>query len=244
MSETAKKGGRYTKKDREERKLQVFHLHFEESKSAVEIAKLLNVNRNTINDDISYWYQQVGNQQNVKDITPKVTRQILLIHLQRDRLIDYLEDAKTIQEKIKIEKLVFDMDNKLTNIYLKMLANNKEFPIYIKPEDVVEDTYDDISENTVFEFTKYLISSYKGHDPDIVYSADELRFSFCEKNKCPYEYAIRVVEKMKLLELSICLDPKHDPYRVVFTSPGDTSMRYLIAKFARLRGYVPSQVTK
>jgi len=49
-----KKGGPYSKKEQEERKIQVYHLHFEENKSAVEIAELLNVNRNTINDDIKY----------------------------------------------------------------------------------------------------------------------------------------------------------------------------------------------
>ena len=57
-----KKGGPYTKKEQEERKIQVYHLHFEENKSAAKIAELLNVNRNTINDDIRYWHLQLANE--------------------------------------------------------------------------------------------------------------------------------------------------------------------------------------
>ena len=44
-----KKGGRYTKKEQEQRKIEVYHLHFEQDKSAVKIAELLEVNRNTVN---------------------------------------------------------------------------------------------------------------------------------------------------------------------------------------------------
>ena len=63
LSEEIKKGGRYTKKEQEERRLQVYHLHFEQEKPAVKIAELLNVNRNTINDDIRYWHQQLASEE-------------------------------------------------------------------------------------------------------------------------------------------------------------------------------------
>lgn len=242
LAEQTKKGGRYTKKEQEERKLQVYHLHFEEEKSAVEIAKMLNVNRNTINDDIQYWYQRIGNETNIEDITTKLARQILLLHIQRDRMLDYLEDVESVSEKIKIERFIFDIDNKLTSIYSKMLDNKQEFPIKIKIKDVDEDTFDDINENVVKEFVKYLTSSYKKSDSDIIYSENELRFAFMDKKKCDYSYASRVIEKMKHDGLTYCNDPSHDPMRIVFSSPGDQSMRYLIAKFAKLRGYVTSKV--
>jgi len=38
LVEQIKNGGRYTKKEQEERRIQVYHLHFEENKSAVQIA--------------------------------------------------------------------------------------------------------------------------------------------------------------------------------------------------------------
>ena len=76
LVEPQKKGGRYTVKEKEERRIQVYHLHFEENKSAVKIATLLDVNRNTINDDISYWHSQLANEINSEDLTAKLIKQI------------------------------------------------------------------------------------------------------------------------------------------------------------------------
>ena len=55
MALETKKGGPYTKLQLEKRRDEVFKLHFEYGYHAVQIAKLLNVNRNTINEDIKYW---------------------------------------------------------------------------------------------------------------------------------------------------------------------------------------------
>ena len=49
-----KRGGPYTKREQEERRLEVYHLHFEEKLTAVAIADTLKVNRNTINEDIKF----------------------------------------------------------------------------------------------------------------------------------------------------------------------------------------------
>jgi len=68
LFEPVKKGGRYTKKEQEERRLQVFHLHFEKKRPAVEIAELLKVNRNTINEDIKFWKRRIGNDTNTLDV--------------------------------------------------------------------------------------------------------------------------------------------------------------------------------
>jgi hypothetical protein len=68
LAEQVKKGGRYTKREQEERKLQVYHLHFEQNKPAVKIAELLNVNRNTVNDDIIYWHQQLASEMNAQTL--------------------------------------------------------------------------------------------------------------------------------------------------------------------------------
>ena len=76
LIEPVKKGGRYTKKEQEERRLQVHHLHFDENKSAVEIAEVLNVNRNTINEDIKFWSSRFVNKSNELDVFSKMTKQI------------------------------------------------------------------------------------------------------------------------------------------------------------------------
>ena len=229
-----KKGGRYTKKEQEERKLQVYRLHFEEETPAVEIAKLLGVNRNTINDDISYWYQRIGNQINVKGITAKIARQILLMHTQRDRMLEYLEDDESISGKIKIEKFIFDVDNKLSSIYSKMLDNHQEFPIKTKA-DCSKVSDGEITADTVKEFVMYLISSYNKSDSNIVYSENELITNFIMLTQCDVPYANRVIAKMLRYGLSHCIDPKHDQLAASFNTPGDTSTRYTIKKFALIR---------
>lgn len=60
ISEPEKKGGRYTKKEQEERRLRVHQMHFEDNQPAVKIAEILNVSRNTVNEDIKFWYLQFG----------------------------------------------------------------------------------------------------------------------------------------------------------------------------------------
>ena len=47
-----KKGGPYSKHDRDARRNEVYKLHFEYGYSARKIADLMKVNRNTVNGDI------------------------------------------------------------------------------------------------------------------------------------------------------------------------------------------------
>ena len=86
LVQSTKKGGRYTRKERKESRIKVYHLHFEENKTAVKIAEFLGVNRNTINDDIAYWHSQLVHEFNSQDLTAKMTKQIQRMELQRDRL--------------------------------------------------------------------------------------------------------------------------------------------------------------
>ena len=124
LVESIKKGGRYTKKEQEERRLQVHYLHFVENKSAVEIAKLLNVNRNTINDDINFWYSQLSNKPNLINIVEKMIMQILKIEIQRHRFLEYLDEAENLDETIRIEKLISELDSRLIQYYSKSIMNN------------------------------------------------------------------------------------------------------------------------
>ena len=122
--EQVKKGGRYTKKEQEERRLQVHHLHFDENKSAVEIAEILNVNRNTVNDDIKFWLSRFVNKSNELDVYSKMTKQIQRMEIQRDRFFEYLEEADTLYKKMFFEKQISDIDNKLTQIFTKIILMN------------------------------------------------------------------------------------------------------------------------
>ena len=62
MTLVEKMGGPYTKKEQQQRKDKVFTLYFEENLSAVKIAKILNVNRNTINEDVKFLYKDIASE--------------------------------------------------------------------------------------------------------------------------------------------------------------------------------------
>ena len=125
LVEQVKKGGRYTKKEQEERRLQVHHLHFDENKSAVEIAEILNVNRNTVNDDIKFWLSRFVNKSNELDVYSKMTKQIQRMEIQRERFLDYLEEANSFDKKIRFEKQISDIDNRLTQFFAKVILKRK-----------------------------------------------------------------------------------------------------------------------
>ena len=231
LSEQIKKGGRYTKKEQEERRLQVYHLHFEQEKPAVKIAEMLNVNRNTINDDIRYWHQQLANEMNVQDISAKMTKQIQRMDIQRDRLLGDLEDAESLEQRIKLERFISDIDNRLIGVYSKMIVNGKEhLPPTIKIKDIDEDE--------IKEFVRDLVLS--DHDPNSkdVHSEDTLRFDFIRRRKCDIVYADRVVEKMKQDGLNLCKQSTVGKTDFLSVLSQDYSETYNLAKFANLRGYM------
>ena len=119
-----KKGGRCSRKEQEERRLHVYHLHFEENKSAVKIAELLGVNRNTINGDVAYWHSQLAHEINSQDLSAKMTKQFQRMEMQRDRLMEDLENTSP-DERFRIEKFISEIDNRLMQFYSKMILSGK-----------------------------------------------------------------------------------------------------------------------
>ncbi len=239
--EPEKKGGPYTKKEQEERKIQVYHLHFEENKSALEIAELLNVNRNTINDDIKYWHQQFTKEFKAQDLTAKMTKQIQRMEIQRDRLFDDLEEVENFDEKIKLEKFVSDVDNRLVQLFSKMISSGKAilFPT-VKP--------DEIDEDEIKEFMRYLVLEKGDPYNGDIRSEDQFKFDFIRRTKCNLRYAEMVVQKMQDLGLSICQATKPYPnidYSNIGFTNIDYSQQYDFGKFAYLFGYIsPTEYAK
>jgi len=126
MDEVTKKGGRYTRKEQEERRLEVYQLHFVEKKHTVRIAELLGVNRNTISEDIKFWHSQLSDKPNFINIVEKMIRQIQKMEIQRQRFLEYLDEAKNIDEIIRIEKLISDLDARLMQYYSKSILNHSK----------------------------------------------------------------------------------------------------------------------
>jgi len=145
-----KKAGPYTKKEQEERKIQVYHLHFEENKSAIKIAELLDVNRNTINEDIRYWHLQLGIEIKAQDLTAKMIKQIQINEIQRDRLLEDLEEAESLDEQVKLERLILEINNRHGQLFSKMIFSGiKNLEPTVK--------LDEINENEIKKFVRDLI---------------------------------------------------------------------------------------
>lgn len=111
-----KSGGPYSKKNRFERRQEVYRLHFERSIPAVKIAELMKINRNTISSDIRFWYSRLTKDWVNYDIHGWFMRQINRLETQRSRLLDDLDKQKDFENKLSIERLVIEIDNKITQI--------------------------------------------------------------------------------------------------------------------------------
>jgi len=115
----------FTKKERQKRRLEVFRLHVDLGCSAVKISEMMNINRNTINQDIKWCYEQISEQ---LFPTPGqlLDRQLFRHESQRERLVRDLEQADNLQEKLAIEKILLDLDSKIASIMLKIYDYDKE----------------------------------------------------------------------------------------------------------------------
>ncbi len=121
----SKKGGPYSKKERDSRREEVYRLHFEYGYTARKISELMKINRNTINGDIQYWYGTVVKNWNGLGPEFLVIKNIERLELQRTRLVENLHRTKIQQEKIPIERLAFDVESKILQTQLKMNASNE-----------------------------------------------------------------------------------------------------------------------
>ena len=115
-----KAGGPYNKSDRIKRRNEVYRLHFEYGYSATKIAQLMQVNRNTINGDIDYWYSQVAKKWNRIDPVYSIVKQIESLEVQKSRAREELDKIINPYEKIVFERLIFDIDSKIMQTHIKL----------------------------------------------------------------------------------------------------------------------------
>jgi hypothetical protein len=93
-------------------------------KPATRIAQLMKVDRNTINNDLNILYKKA-----IKDYNSDMTfddiieKQLLRLETQRDRLLLDLCDAKDINSKITIERLIADIDFKVIGLMERLNQN-------------------------------------------------------------------------------------------------------------------------
>ena len=128
LEQKSKNGGPYTKQEQENRRDEVFKLHFEYGYSAVQIAKLLNVNRNTINEDIKYWYSELYDGTKSKYSVHWLDKQLTRLELQRARLREELEGDISLKDRLDVEKCITNIDLNICSFIVKIETARK----YIK----------------------------------------------------------------------------------------------------------------
>ena len=111
-----KRGGPYTKKQRQDRQNEVLKLHFEYGYPATKIASLMKIHRNTINDDIHQGYKQLSKDWERYDISSWLMKQLQRFESQRSRLLQELEKQEDTKEKLAIEKMIFQIDCQIAQI--------------------------------------------------------------------------------------------------------------------------------
>jgi len=130
----SKKAGPYTKHDRNKRRNEVYRLHFDLGYSAVKISEMMKINRNTINSDIKYWYKSLSKEWEENYPDSWIIKQINRFENQRTRLRKYLRQESEIKNKLKIEKMIFDIDYQIAQIVIKF-QTTKEYNAEIISQD-------------------------------------------------------------------------------------------------------------
>ena len=119
-----KKSGPHTKDEKIKRKNEVYKLHFEYGYSARKIAELMKINRNTINSDIQYWYAKTAEKVETADVEVLIINRIERLEIQRTRLREMLDKVEDFQQKITVERMLFDIEVKILQVNLKLVESN------------------------------------------------------------------------------------------------------------------------
>ena len=114
-----KKGGPYSNEERRKRRNEVFRLHFELGYSATKIAESMKINRNTINSDISNLYTQLAKEWQSYDIEAWMMKQNHRMESQRNRLFEDLENTQNLKEKLAVERMISEIDNRIIQTAIK-----------------------------------------------------------------------------------------------------------------------------
>jgi len=183
MSE--KNGGPYTKPEQEERRRKVYEMHFEKSLSALKIAEALDVNRNTINDDIRYWYSELACEFDKTDIKDLFLRQYHRMESQRARLETLLEKQQDVHMSLKIERMIYDLDRAIAKIIVPIAEAQKSIP-----------------EKEALDVAEHLLLS-DSIGKNTAYSERHLLQDIIEYKKCDVIHAQKTLDKIKGLGLSV-----------------------------------------
>lgn len=116
----SRRQGRYSKKNKEARRNEVYRLQFDYGYSARKIADIMKVSRNTVNGDVSYWYSKFLESNKIFDPETVVVMTLERLEIQYTRLREQLDKTDSQQEKNTIERLMLDVNSKFINTNLRL----------------------------------------------------------------------------------------------------------------------------
>ena len=190
MEVAQKQGGPYTKNEQYERRKKVYSMYFEKGFSAIKIASELEVNRNTINQDIKFLRSDITKKDQIK---PAIWLLEQKEHLeqQKDRLIELLEITKDFEQRLRVEKIILDIESKITNLVIKMTDFKSRAFEYDPGPEFDEDITLVVKDLVLNEKTE----NYSHLENDIIFKVRELL-------KCDFSHAEKIFIRMKDLGLS------------------------------------------
>jgi hypothetical protein len=213
-----KLGGPYTREEREERRKQVYEMHFEKGESAQKIAEMLGMNRNTINSDIKYWYTQMASQIGGENVCGILLQQIDRFEIQRTRLLEI--KTQDFASTIKLEKMITEIDNKIAGVASRLIGRDLEVDKFRITEEIPKEE--------ISKIVKYLIFDAGHLDPECVLE-DQIIEGIIKKEKCDIAYPRNVINIMRKLGLVLCY------------VPGNAGLNYDLLKFASMRGIITKE---
>ncbi len=122
---TEKKGGPYSTKDRKLRREKVADLYFDRGLSVVNIARTLDVNRNTVSKDVNYCFLQLSKEYFGFESSAICMAQFHRMEIQRARLVDLLNKSLEFKDRLALERMLTNIENKIMQAALK-ISSNKE----------------------------------------------------------------------------------------------------------------------
>jgi hypothetical protein len=169
----------FTRSQRRKRRMEVYRLHFEKGIPAIRIADMMNVDRNTINNDLKILYNKALNDYNPSEITLDeiLQKQLVRLETQRDRLGQYLYESTDLHSRITIERLISDIDFRLLGTIERLNQNFVRFwgEVIKQINKSAENEKLKTRYTSLFELNRISIDSRK--------SLDELRDKVMEQKK-------------------------------------------------------------
>ena len=224
-SEQHRRGGPYTNEQQAERRKQVYDLHFKQNKSALEIAEIVGVNRNTVNEDIRVVYSQISQEIGGTNLSSLTMGTIHRLELQRARLTEQLDKTGEFEDRMKVDQMILNINVKIAQLAAKIVTSGKQLsPSY-------DSRLEEISEDGIREVVRDLAF----HSQNGLAYKTKIESEYIRKTKC--DTATVNVAMKKLLALGL----------QKFKCESDINAKdwpkekFEIVEFASMRGYLTAE---